>query len=254
MKISNEDGYRIKVLERRIASGDLDAMMEYAQIYQCDYPEEVTPDIAQKIVTCYETCLEAGNLTAALNLGAMYYSGNLIPRDFRKAVRYYEQATQSENVGTQLRAWTNLGYCYYYGRDIPVDDEKAFNCYMHAAIQRFANALYKIGDMYRYGRFVRKDEQLALTFYEQALDEVYERQPEYPDIALRIGECALYGIGMEKNIYTAFEMLTKAEATTYTKIRKRDPFAASVLPKIKKLLNEARRQVEQDLGIDHEKI
>lgn len=249
MKMTAEDKFRIRVLEKRIADGDLEAMMEYAQLYQCKFPEEVTPAIAQKIVSCYETCIDAGNLTAALNLGAMYYGGEFIPRDFRKAIKYYEQATESDDDETQIRAWNNLGYCYYYGRDIPVDDEKAFNCYMRAAIRRDANALYKIGDMYRYGRYVAKDEQLALIFYEQALDEVYTNAPEYPDIAKRIGECALYGIGMEKNIYRALEMLTKAELTTYTKIRERDPFAASLLPKIQRMLAEAKNLVERDLGL-----
>ena len=208
-----------------------------------------TPAIAKKIVHCYETCIEAGNLTAALNLGAMYYEGNFIPRDFRKAIKYYEQATESDDKETQLRAWTNLGYCYYYGRDIPVDDEKAFNCYMRAAVQRDANALYKIGDMYRYGRYVAKDEQMALLFYEQALEEAYENHIMYSDIAKRIGECALYGIGMEKDIYLALEMLTKAEMKTYTKIKERDPFAASLLPKIQRMLNEARELVERDLEL-----
>lgn len=252
MKMSASDKYRIKVLEKRLADGDLESMMEYAQMYQCEFQEEVTTAIAQKIVKCYETCMNAGNLTAALNLGAMYYGGEFIPRDFRKAIRYYEKATQSDDKETQLRAWTNLGYCYYYGRDIPVDDEKAFNCYMRAAVQRDANALYKVGDMYRYGRYVKKDEQMALLFYEQALREVYENYPEYPDIAKRIGECALYGIGMEKDIYRALDMLTKSELKTYTKIRERDPFAASLLPKIQRMLNEARKQVEQDLGLHGE--
>ena len=254
MRLSRKGKFRIKVLEKRIADGDLDAMMEYAQRYQGEYREEVTPEIAQKIVRCYETCIDAGNLTAALNLGAMYYGGEFIPRDFKKAIRYYEQATESDEKETQLRAWTNLGYCYYYGRDIPVDDEKAFNCYMRAAIQRDANALYKIGDMYRYGRYVAKDEQMALTCYWQALHEVHETYPEYPDIAKRIGEFALYGIGMEKDVHLALKMLSRSELATYTKIKERDPFAASLLPKIQQMLNEARAQVESDLGIGNEEI
>lgn len=252
MKMSTDDKYRIKVLEKRIADGDLESMMEYAELYHGKFPEEVTPAIAQKIVKCYETCLDAGNLTAALNLGAMYYEGNFIPRDFRKAIKYYEQATASDDDETQIRAWNNLGYCYYYGRDIPVDNEKAFNCYMRAAVQRDANALYKIGDMYRYGRYVAKDEQMALTFYRQALHEVYETYPEYADIAKRIGECALYGIGMEKDAHLAFKMLARSEIATYNKIKERDPFAASLLPKIQRMLNEARELVERDLGLSAE--
>lgn len=249
MKMSKKDRSRIKILEKRIADGDLDAMMKYGELYQGKFREEVTPAIAQKIVRCYEACLKAGDLTAALNLGAMYYGGEFIPRDFRKAIKYYEQATESDDEKTQEWAWNNLGYCYYYGRDIPVDDEKAFNCYMRAAIQRNANALYKIGDMYRYGRYVKKDEKMAVLFYEQALCETYENESLRADVAKRIGECALYGIGMEKDIYRALSMLTKAELLTYTKIKERDPFAASLLPKIKQLLNEARAQVERDLGL-----
>ena len=253
MKMTKKDRYRIKIIEKRIADGDLEAMIEYAELYQNKFREEVTPAIAQKMIRCYETCIEAGDLTAALSLGAMYYGGEFIPRDYRKALKYYEMATQSDDDETQLWAWTNLGYCYYYGRDIPVDDEKAFNCYMRAAVQRNANALYKIGDMYRYGRYVKKDEQMALIFYEQALDEVYENHFVYPDVAKRIGECALYGIGMEKDIYRALEMLTKAELLTYTKIKERDPFAASLLPKIKQMLAEAKKLVERDLRLN-EKI
>ena len=121
---------------------------------------------------------------------------------------------------------------------------------MHAAIQHDANALYKVGDMYRYGRYVRKDEKMAVLFYEQALGETYERDPMYPDIVKRIGECALYGIGMDKDIYLALEMLTKAELATYTKIKERDPFAASLLPKIQRMLQEAKGQVQEDLELD----
>ena len=238
------------MLEKKIFDGDLEAMLEYAELYQTKFREYVTPEIAQKIVKCYETRLDAGDLTAALSLGAMYYGGEFIPRDFRKAIKYYEMATESDDDETQKWAWTNLGYCYYYGRDIPVDDEKAFNCYMRAAIQRNANALYKIGDMYRYGRYVKKDEQMALTCYWQALHEVRETYPEYPDIAKRIGEFALYGIGMEKNIYLALEILARSEFATYIKIKDRDPFAASLLPKIQRLLNEARAQVESDLKLN----
>ena len=254
MKMSKQDKYRIKILEKKIESGDLEAMTEYAQLYLGKFREEVTPEIAKKIVKCYETCLDAGDLSAALSLGAMYYGGEIIPRDFRKAKKYYEQATESDDDETKIWAWTNLGYCYYYGRDIPVDDEKAFNCYMRAAVQRNANALYKIGDMYRYGRYVKKDEQMALLFYWRALSRVYDNDPVRSDIEKRIGECALYGIGMEKDIYLALKMLTRAEIGTYKKIKERDPFAASLLPKIQRMLNEARAQVESDLGLSDEKI
>ena len=151
-------------------------------------------------------------MTAAINLGAMYYGGEHIQRDYKKAIELYERATQSDDYGTKVRAWCNLGYCYYYGRDIPVDDEKAFNCYMHAVLYRDAT-------------------------------------PPYADICKRIGECALYGIGREKDALLAVRMLARAETATYEKISEQDPFAASLLPKIQKMLGEAKTQVEQALGL-----
>lgn len=50
MRLSRKGKFRIKVLEKRIADGDLEAMMEYAQRYQGTYREEVTSEIAQKNV------------------------------------------------------------------------------------------------------------------------------------------------------------------------------------------------------------
>ena len=249
MKMGKDDKFRLKMLEKKIANGDLEAMMEYAQMFQSEFPEEITDGIASNMAKYYEICLEAGNLTAALNLGAMYYAGEFIPQDFKKAMRYYEMATESDDGYTQIRAWCNLGYCYYYGRDIPVDDEKAFNCYMHAAIMRDANALYKIGDMYRYGRYVGKDEKMAVLFYNQAANSLSGNDDTQGDIFMRIGECALRGIGMEKDYYHAMRMLTVAEMSVYTKIKNRDPFSPSILAKIKPLLIEAKQLLEAELNL-----
>ena len=84
MSLSKEKLYKIKTLEQKISQGDLDAMMKYAEFFE-RHTEDITDKIAQKMVKCYETCLAEGNLTAALNLGAMYYCGEFIPRDFKKA-------------------------------------------------------------------------------------------------------------------------------------------------------------------------
>lgn len=247
MKLSEEDFYHIKALERRIVHKDLDAMFEYACLYQNKFREEVTDEIAQKMVDCYENCAREGNLTAALGLGAMYYCGEFIPRNFKKAIEYYKLATKSEDDDTKIRAWCNLGYCYYYGRDIPVDNEKAFNCFMRGALLDDPNSLYKLGDMYRYGRFVEKDEETAASLYERAFDEIYKDNSVYSDVCMRVGECSLYGIGMERDIIRAFELLTNAEIANYKKILDRDPFAKTLLPKIQKMLAEARELLQEQI-------
>ena len=249
MQMKQEDQYRIKELENRIANGELAAMFDYACLYQNQFPEYITPAIADKIVAYYTACMENGDLTAALNLGAMYYVGEHIKQDYQKAIALYEKATASETLETQVRAWCNLGYCYYYGRDIPVDNERAFNCYMRAALLRDANALYKIGDMYMEGRFVPQDESMAMAFYQQSWHEVNETLSPYPDICKRLGKCALYGIGMAQDSLLALDLLSRAEVATYAKIQAHDPFAPSLLPDIQQMLGEAKLKVEQELGL-----
>ena len=120
---------------------------------------------------------------------------------------------------------------------------------MHAAIMRDANALYKIGDMYRYGRYVGKDEKMAVLFYNQAAISLSDNDDTQDDIFMRLGECALRGIGMEKDYYYAMRMLTLAEMSVYTKIKNRDPFSPSILTKIKPMLIEAKQLLEKELGI-----
>ena len=245
MSLSKEEIYKVKTLEQKISTGDLDAMMSYAEFFE-RHTENITDEIAKKIVKCYETCLAEGNLTAALNLGAMYYCGEFIPRDFKKAKTYYEMATASDEEEIYIRAWCNLGYCYYYGRDIPVDDEKAFYCYLRGATSGDANCLYKIGDMFRYGRFVKQDISMAVFFYQRAWDEVYKSDWSYPDVCKRIGECALYGIGMERDLILALERLTDAEIYTYKKIKAKDAFAPSLLPKIQEMLAETKKLLQSE--------
>lgn len=249
IRMNKELRYALKLLEQRIKEGDFQAMYDYASSYLNIFPTEITPAIAKKIVRCLQKCLEDGDLKAALDLGAMYYSGQFVPRDYKKAIELYEMATKSESDEVKSTAWCNLGYCYYYGRDIPVNDEQAFKCYTRAALMNNPNALYKLGDMYRYGRYVAKDAEIALNYYNNAWDEVEDDSPEYADICRRIGECALYGVGMDKDPMWAFKMLREAETATYEKIYKMDPFAAALLPKIQQMAEEAKTLLNQELNL-----
>ncbi len=54
--------------------------------------------------------------------------------------------------------------------------------------------------------------------------------------------------GVERDPFEAFKYLSKAEVETYRKILKRDPFAKSLLPNIQKILNEARKILEDEIS------
>lgn len=177
----------------------------------------------------------------------MYYGGVYIKRDFKKAVELYKLASDSTDESIAARAICNLGYCYYYGRDIPVDYEKAFHCFMRGSIlYNDANCLYKLGDMYRFGNFVSKNEKTAFELYNQAYYMCGEECACLADICKRLGTFYLFGIATEKSLVTAIKMLSKAEALTYEQIYKQDAFAAELLPEITELLVKAKNEFSSE--------
>lgn len=77
--------------------------------------------------------------------------------DYEVAQEYYEQAA---SLGSDQAA-CNLGYIYAFGRTGKRDDEKAFYYFSSAALDGNPNGMYKVGDAYYYGDFVKKNLDLA---------------------------------------------------------------------------------------------
>ena len=57
---------------------------------------------------------EQGNAQAQNSLGAMYYNGKGVVKDFKEAVRWYRLAAAQGNISAQL----NLASMYYEGEGI----------------------------------------------------------------------------------------------------------------------------------------
>ena len=57
---------------------------------------------------------EQGNAQAQNSLGAMYYNGKGVVRDFKEAVRWYRLAAAQGNISAQL----NLASMYYEGEGV----------------------------------------------------------------------------------------------------------------------------------------
>lgn len=73
---------------------------------------------------------------------------------------------------------SNLGYIYYYGRTGDVDYEQAYKWFSKAAQFDDFVALYKVGDMYKSGKFVDKDIDAAFNSYQNALEGMQEYQKQ----------------------------------------------------------------------------
>ena len=245
-KLSQSDISMLKKLDRLILRMDADAMEQWATFFAFDHPELVSDNIAKRIIKFYKKAVAKGNSHAMLNLGALYYNGVIVQQDFVRAVKLYKMAADSDDSNVAVRAICNLGYCYYYGRSIPVNKEKAFSYFLKGVLlYNDPNCLYKLGDMYRNGESVEKDEKMAYTLYKKAHSVHLCFDESFADILVRLGECKLYGIGIERDAISAMKDLTLAEGYLYEKIHiKRDPFAQEVLAKAKGLIKAAEEVLQ----------
>ena len=150
----------------------------------------------------FEQALAAGDMTAACELGNLYYWGNGVDQDYQRAVKYYEIGAKKGDVVCIV----NLGRCYYWGRGVKINLElSAFYCEKaakagdstsmfdtavnyqgglgvkpdmkkclywleQAAENGEAVAFVELGNIYRYGNGVRKNEKKAIAYYEKGAE------------------------------------------------------------------------------------
>ena len=226
-----------------LAEDDYDGMMQWAdQHFDC----LDCPPLMEKVLECYERCVEQNNPEAALSLGSMYYNGTFVQRDYKKAAALYEIAAKAGDS----QALTNLGYCYFYGRHQEVDYAKAMQYFMLGALlYNDANCLYKLGDMYNSGLFVPKNVIYGFKLYERAFHAIKNEEEDSAigaDIRFRIGKAVLHGEGINKDIPLAFDLLSHALSGFYAR-RKTDPFVGSLIEKTKALIIEAEEKMDQEI-------
>ena len=179
-------------------------------LVECDKPGDLPPFLVDYITSLYRLEIDAGNDQAMVSLGALYYTGSRgFEQDFGKAMELYNMAAERGN----RQAQENLGYCYYYGRDGKVDYEKAFHCFALGAFNGQPVSLYKIGDMYLNGYYVKKNAREAYEIYTRCLKLVDGETWDVVSgpVHLRLGNLYLNGIGTEKDPQQALLHYSLAE-------------------------------------------
>lgn len=254
--LTPEERWRIADLERRIEEDDdVDAMVEWAAFWAFNKRQwPLSDDQKEKVLEYYQAGVDCGNPLACLNLGAIYNEGILVKRDYDKSARLYRIAADSDDdPGISAMAITNLGYYYYYDYAGKQDYQKAFNCFLQGALRYGnANAYYKLGDMYRYGYFVDKDDKMAFEMYMKAFNCEEDGNFFKAEIGYRLGQCFLYGIGCGKDPYAALTLLQISQRHYYEKIRRRDERAKTQLKKVMSLMDEAELEIARSLDIQDE--
>ena len=190
-----------------------------SRLMECDRPKEFPAFVIEYITALYEIEISEGNAYAMNDLGAHYYVGARgFEQSFRKAMELYHMAAEHGN----RQAQENLGYCYYYGRDTDVDYAKAFHYFALGAFDGHLISLYKIGDMYRNGYYVEKNEREAFLIYKHCIQVLHGKGDDYlvsGPVRLRLGDMYLNGIGTDVNAEAALASYGIAELDLYRMVK-----------------------------------
>src|SRR5262245_34676464 len=86
-------------------------------------------------IAVWRPLAEAGNAEAETLLGAMYWSGEGVPRDHREAAKWYLRAAQRGYA----RAQNDIGYMYGFGEGVPpIDNVQAFK-WLSLAVRNYTS-------------------------------------------------------------------------------------------------------------------
>lgn len=147
----------------------------------------------------FEQALEAGEMSAACELGNLYYSGCGVEQDYKRAVKYYEIGAKKGDID----CIANLGRCYYWGRGVTINLElSAFYC-EKAAKAGDPLAMFDMALNYQRGLGVKPDMKKALYWLEQAADN------DNADACTELGNIYACGDGVKKNVKKAINYYEK---------------------------------------------
>jgi len=147
--------------------GFIEAQFDLGQMYDMDSDNVMELTFAEKNVKA----AIHGNAQAQLRRDQLFCLDRAgIPRDYTKALYWYQKAADQGYAQAQLR----LGQLYYAGGvDMPTDYTKALYWYQKAADQGDGQAQFLLGQMYFEGNGVEVDENLAEKWWVKAIKNGY---------------------------------------------------------------------------------
>lgn len=98
-------------------------------------------------------------------LGDCYYYGYGTPIDYEEAARWYKDAADNHGIGNSAHS---LAFMYFNGDGVEKDERKAVDYFLIAAHAGITQAQCIISDEYRSGRFFQQDYEEARKWMERA--------------------------------------------------------------------------------------
>ena len=239
----------------KIKKGDAAAMYSWGEA--CQHGSFVVKN-EEKAIEWYSKAAEKGHKEAQYCLGKAFYDGCVVKQNYQEALKWFQNAAEQGHAESQYY----LGEMYYHGYGIEKDDHKAVAQYIKAhrrgcskalcslkkmaeegdltAIDwchrynvredaekqyKKAEELYNLGEQYRKGWKVFKDEEAAAKCFHEAakmghfnaLNNLKKLANDgYVRARFQLGEMYLNGEGVEKDVAVAIEWYSKAVKKQYS--------------------------------------
>ena len=110
---------------------------------------------------------EEGDPLAQAALGVMYYHGQGVQQDFKKARKWFQLAAKQKHSQAQFI----LGLMYAKGDGVKQNDKEASKWYQLAANQGFAEAQFLLGLNYHDGQGVKQNFKEAADWFRLAAEQ-----------------------------------------------------------------------------------
>lgn len=151
-------------LEARADEGDALVQRDLGIIY---VDGNIIPKDYVKAEKYFKLAAEQGLASAQYNLGVMNRDGAGISQNAKSALKWFRAAAEQGHASAQF----NLGVMYSEGQGTAKDDKTAVKWYKLAVEQKLADAQYNLGYMYHFGRGIEQDYEMALKLYRMAAEQ-----------------------------------------------------------------------------------
>ena len=112
---------------------------------------------------------------AQFRLGAAYYTGLLVSRDWAESAKWWRRSAQSG----YLQAQHNLGVLYYRGEGVARNHREAAKWFRIAGERGFAESQHNLGVLHRDGEGVRQDNGEAYVWFSLAAEQGFAESQEH---------------------------------------------------------------------------
>jgi len=150
---------------------------------------------------CYLMAYKHGKVEAAFEIALMYEVGEGVERNEERAVEWYLEAAKLGHKEAQ----NELGDRYWCGNGIVKNVQEAAYWYAKAAGNGNIYAQCNLAHIYKSGELGTPDYKKAYDLYALAAEQEDSSYAMY-----LVGQCHEYGIGVKKNVKTAFWWYEKA--------------------------------------------